>query len=107
MEQEEQLCLKKSGEISVPLWFCLLRERAGRQVPGQEAIHFVWWGLQREAWGVLKADFDPLGPSSLSRSFLGCTVARIMTPAPQRGQDYMENRACLWDTFPKAFPFSV
>ena len=77
MEQEEQLCLKKSGEISVPLWFCLLRERAGRQVPGQEAIHFVWWGLQREAWGVLKADFDPLGPSSLSRSFLGCTVARI------------------------------
>lgn len=51
MEQEEQLCLKKLGKISVPLWFCLLRERARRQVPRQEAIHFVWWGLQREAIG--------------------------------------------------------
>lgn len=48
---EEQLCLKKLGKISVPLWFCLLRERARRQVPRQEAIHFVWVGLQREAIG--------------------------------------------------------
>ena len=37
LEQEEQLCLKKSGKTSAPLWFCLLRERA----LGQEAIHFV------------------------------------------------------------------
>ena len=49
LEQEEQLCLKKSGKTSVPLWFCLLRERARGQALGQEAIHFVWGRGEPEA----------------------------------------------------------
>ena len=53
----------------------------------------------KPAW-VPEADLDPLGPSPLSLSFRGCTVAWMMVPCPS-GQDDTENRACLWDTFPR------